>query len=220
MCREKPAQTSNTISRTTHRCQKGLCLQLVTGYSEKTPNYGKHFCKCCRQVGCETCPVGHYSKEQGATRVCTPCGLGEYQSSLSSSIHALALSTQIWLAATCTVHLPPHLDRLRLPGEDVCLLCDKGRYAGEAQLLASCSYGFHNRSLEDRQSMTVDSCRAVASFEDLHVQIPLDSCLLTDGHSELSSLPIGRATGLSLAHFNLHVSSTTTNINYPQCSSY
>ena len=34
------------------------------------------------QVGCETCPVGHYSKEQGATRVCTPCSRGEYQSCL------------------------------------------------------------------------------------------------------------------------------------------
>lgn len=34
------------------------------------------------QVGCETCPVGHYSKEQGATRVCTPCSRGEYQSFL------------------------------------------------------------------------------------------------------------------------------------------
>eukprot|EP00434_Breviolum_minutum_P008465 symbB.v1.2.007468.t2/scaffold455.1/size335105/16 len=30
-------------------------------------------------VGCETCPVGHYSQEQDATRVCTPCSSGSYQ---------------------------------------------------------------------------------------------------------------------------------------------
>ena len=39
---------------------------------------------CCPEVGCETCPVGHYSQEQDATRVCTPCSSGSYQGFLHS----------------------------------------------------------------------------------------------------------------------------------------
>ena len=84
-------------------------------------------------VGCETCPVGHYSKEQGATRVCTPCSRGEYQSLPGEDV--------------C---LP--CDRGKVAGQEgmaACMLCPLGEYA-EGTGMSNCSVCGAGTGQEDK----------------------------------------------------------------------
>lgn len=86
-----------------------------------------------RAVGCETCPVGHYSKEQGATRVCTPCTKGNYQSLPGEDV--------------C---LP--CERGKVAGQDgmrACTACPLGEYA-EGTGMINCSICGNGTGQEDK----------------------------------------------------------------------